>query len=99
MEETALGELGGFADVLDARRRVPLGADDVQRSVEEPDLGFVLCFVGVHCVPLSQWRVPYQLVGMLSRGDLPPSPAPSMPGEQPRDDFSEDSPFGFERID
>ena len=56
MEEAALGETGGLADVLDARRRVSLGADHLQGGVEEPDLGFVLCFRGVHCMPMSKWH-------------------------------------------
>src|SRR2546425_6430921 len=44
----------------------------MQGGVEEPDLGFVLCFRGVHCVPMSKWDVTYQLVGMLSSRDCGP---------------------------
>ena len=56
VEEAALGELGGLADVLDASRRIALCADDMQRRVEEPDLGAVLCFGGGHGVPSSRWQ-------------------------------------------
>ena len=42
MEEAAFGEFGGLTNVFDARCRVALGADDVERGVEEPHLGFVL---------------------------------------------------------
>ena len=77
MEETALGETGGFADVFDARRRIPFGPDDVQGGVEEPDLGFVLCFGRVHCMLMSQRTAPYRLVGILSsRRRMAPGSAP-----------------------
>jgi len=36
VEEAALGEFGGRADVFDARRRIPFGSDDLQGGVEEP---------------------------------------------------------------
>lgn len=46
MEEAALGETGGFADVFDACGGVTFGADDVKGGVEK--LGFRVVFGNVH---------------------------------------------------
>jgi len=53
VEEASLGQAGGFADVLDARGGISLGADYVHGRVENLDLRFMSYFRRGHCIPTS----------------------------------------------
>src|SRR5277367_6810754 len=64
VEEAALGELRGVANVLNARGGVAFGAEDLEGGVEELGFGLVWSIEHVVC-DLAQLR--YLLVGMLSR--------------------------------
>ena len=63
VEEAAFGEPGSFADILNARGGVALGADDVESRIEEPGLRFVPCFVMSIRVLLQLRLSLYQPVG------------------------------------
>src|SRR5436190_220460 len=63
MEEAALGQAGGAADVVDSSRRIALGADDLYRRIEQLRLRLVRCRFGGH-------EFTYQLVGMQSSGSI-----------------------------
>src|SRR5215471_16621503 len=67
MEEAALGEARIVADVVNRRRRIALGADDVQRGIEQPGFRFVPGVGGCHGKPYQLLGMAaYQLVGMES---------------------------------
>ena len=55
VEEAALGQRRGIADVFDARGRVTLAADDTQRSIEQADLGNVAGNSGAHWAGSLLW--------------------------------------------
>jgi hypothetical protein len=42
MEETALGQSRSLADVLNARSRIALGANDIERGIEDFGSGIVM---------------------------------------------------------
>ena len=68
VEEATLGDTCCLADVVNRRRSIALGADDVKRGVEEPGLGFML---ELDCHEIGLFQIgsiePYRLVGMVSR--------------------------------
>src|SRR5712691_10529145 len=71
VEEAALGQACDLANILDSRRRVSLGANDVQGRVEELLFGLVMDAHRFHGIPMSV--APYQPVGMplsRKRGDV-----------------------------
>jgi len=66
MKEAALGDTGFVADVIDCRRRIPLGPDHMQGRIQQLRLRFVVGSCG-HQLLHTVWSVSYLLVGILSR--------------------------------
>ena len=57
MEETALGESGSLADVLNARGGIALGANDIEGGIEDFGSGIVMRFNCCrHSIPTSWYK-------------------------------------------
>ena len=62
MEEAALGDPGGDAEVVHRRRRVALGANQMPRSVEQPGSGTLRGGVRGGGSLLAHFFSPYRLL-------------------------------------
>src|SRR5665213_1511998 len=67
MEEAALGQTCGMADVIHRGRRIALGADHIERCAQQPGFGFVLCVLCHGGRFHTVWYGKYRPDGMLSR--------------------------------
>src|SRR3984885_3309188 len=81
MEEAALSEPAGGADIFDACGGIALGADHMQGRAEGPCLRFVPWAGRCHDIPMSWYESRALTCFQQSRIEIPPTlwPLPSLP--------------------